>query len=159
MRPNGSPTALEARRFRAMKLLDAGWTQKEVCEELECDRSSLVRWRAAYRRRGEDGLKARPAPGRPRKLSPRQEQQLLRMLLQGARAHGYTTDLWTTRRVADLVHKRFGVEYHHDHIGRILHRHNWSVQKPERRASERNDEAVERWKRERWPKVKKTPGA
>lgn len=158
MRPNGSPEALEARRLRAMKLLDAGWTQKEVCEELDCDRSSLVRWRAAYRRRGENGLKARPASGRPRKLSAQQEKQLLRMLLQGARAHGYTTDLWTTRRVADLVHKRFGVAYHHDHIGRILHRHNWSVQKPERRASERNDEAVERWKRERWPQVKKTPG-
>jgi transposase len=142
-----------------MELIDAGWTQAEVCEELGCDRSSLVRWCADYRQRGVKGLIARPASGRPRKLTARQEAQLLRMLTQGARAHGYTTDLWTTRRVADLVRKRFKVDYHHDHIGRILHRHNWSVQKPERRASERNEEAVQRWKRERWPKVKKTPDA
>lgn len=72
-------------------------------------------------------------------------------------AHGYRTDLWTTRRIAELIERRFGVHYHRDHVGRFLAQCGWSYQKPERRARERDEAAIERWKRTRWPQVKKTP--
>jgi transposase len=79
--------------------------------------------------------------------------------LQGATAHGYRTELWTTQRIADLVYKRFKVRYHRDHIGRLLHQLGWSHQQPERRAAERNEQLIADWKRTVWPAVKKTPAS
>jgi transposase len=65
--------------------------------------------------------------------------------------------LWTTRRVAELIRRQFAVRYHPNHVWRLLVGLGWSYQKPERRARERNEAAIERWKRQRWPAVKKTP--
>ena len=79
----------------------------------------------------------------------------MRLLLRGARAHGHATDLWTTARVARVIFREFRVRYHRAHVGRLLHGLGWSVQKPERRALERNEERIEHWKREIWPRIKK----
>lgn len=79
-----------------------------------------------------------------------------RVLLKGAAAAGFPTDLWTCPRVAQVIQKRFGVGYHVDHIGRLLHGLGWSPQKPERRAVERNEAEIRRWAKEDWPRVKKT---
>jgi transposase len=70
--------------------------------------------------------------------------------------HGYRTNLWTTARIAELIDREFGIQYHRDHVGRLLHSLKWSPQKPERRALERNDEAIEHWKQKHWPRIKKT---
>jgi transposase len=70
--------------------------------------------------------------------------------------HGYRTNLWTTARIAELIRREFGVQYHRDHVGKLMHALNWSPQKPERRALERNEQAIERWKQKDWPRVKKT---
>jgi transposase len=72
-------------------------------------------------------------------------------------AHGYATDLWTTARIAEVIEASFGISYHPDHVGRLMRQLGWSHQKPERRAVERDDAAIERWKRTRWPRVKKKP--
>lgn len=159
MRPKGSAVELEGRRLRAMKLLDEGLSLNEVGRRVGCAAISVLRWRDARDEQGTEGLKVRSSPGRPRKLAVRQEQQLLRLLRQGATAHGFSSDLWTTKRVAELIESRFGVEYHHDHIGRLLHRLGWSVQRPERRARERDEEAIQQWKQKDWRRVKKTPRA
>jgi len=119
--------------------------------------SSVVRWQLAYRRDGARGLAPKPARGRPAKLSPGQKRQLVRLLLRGPLAFGYRTDLWTTRRVAELIRRHFRVRYHPNHLWRLLVGLGWSYQKPERRARERDEAAIERWKRQRWPAVKKTP--
>jgi transposase len=87
---------------------------------------------------------------------PAQQRRLVRLLLKGPLAHGYRTNLWTTARIAELITREFGVTYHRDHVGRLMHRLGWSHQKPETRAAERNEEAIDRWKREDWPRVKKT---
>jgi transposase len=71
-------------------------------------------------------------------------------------AHGYRTELWTTQRIADLIERRFGVKYHRNHVGKLLHQIGWSHQKPERRAIERDEVAIAEWKRSVWPRVKKT---
>ena len=78
------------------------------------------------------------------------------LLLRGATAHGWRTNLWTTARIAELIRREFAIPYHRDPIGRLLHSLGWSVPKPERRALEREEEAIARGKREDWPRIKKT---
>ena len=155
MRLPGSAQVLETRRRRALALVQQGLSLNAAARRLGCAPSSVMRWVAAHRRHGEAGLRVRSAPGRPRRLTARQEARLLRELLRGAQAHGYGTDLWTTPRIAEVIEREFGVRYHRDHIGRLLARNDWSPQKPERRARERDEDAIARWKRTRWPRVKR----
>lgn len=155
MRPSGSPVQLERRRRRAIRLLAQGMTFAAVAKRIGSSISSLVRWRQAFRQKGESGLNRKQAPGRPPKLSLSQKRQLVDLLLEGPLALGYSTNLWTTRRVAEVIQRFFGIHYHPNHIWRVLRQLGWSCQKPERRARERDEEAIERWKRRRWPAIKK----
>jgi len=156
-RPKGSADLLEYRRHRALSLLGAGRSLNEVARLIGCAASSVMRWRDRRRRGGAKALRVRVSPGRPPKLTPHQRQRLKQLLLRGAMAHGYATELWTTSRIAALIEKHFRVTYHRDHVGRLMHSLSWSHQKPERRAVERDERAIERWKRKTWPRVKKTP--
>ena len=113
-----------------------------------------MRWMQAHHRHGESGLKVRSAPGRPRRLTGRQEAWLLRELLRGALAHGYGTDLWTTKRIAEVIEREFGVRYHRAHFSRLLARNDWTPKKPEGRSRERDEVAIARWTRTRWLRVK-----
>lgn len=155
MRPKGSPKDLEARRIRAMKLLREGRSLSEVARMVGCHASAVMRWRDAAKRGGVAALRAKPVPGRPPKVTETQLDKLVRILLKGALARGYRTDVWTTQRIAQVIQATFGVLYHRDHVGRLMHRLNWSCQKPERRALERNEDRIQRWKDEEWPRIKK----
>ena len=154
-RLKGSADLLEDRRKRALALLDSGYSLNEVGRRIGCNASSVMRWRNARRKRGAEGLRVRFSPGRPWKLDRKQRQRLVQLLLQGPMMHGYRTNLWTTARIAELIDREFGIHYHRDHVGRLLHSLKWSPQKPERRALERNDEAIEHWKQKHWPRIKK----
>jgi transposase len=158
MRPTGSPEELERRRLAALQLLGEGLLPSEVAKRIGVDRRSVRRWKAAARLEGEAGVKAHPASGRPPKLNAKDKRALEGLLLKGPLAAGFGTDLWTCPRVAQVIEERFGVQYHVDHIGRLLHDLGWSPQKPARRAIERDEEEIRRWVREDWPRVKKTPG-
>jgi transposase len=129
----------------------------EIARRVGCHASSVLRWRNALRSGGAAALKAKPAPGRPSRLTARQKSRLVGFLAKGAMAHGYRTELWTTQRIAALIERRLGVQYHRNHVGKLLHQVGWSHQKPERRAVERNEVAIADWKRSVWPAVKKTP--
>jgi len=157
MRPHGSPTDLEARRRRAVALLDTGLGVREVARQIGCSPMSVSRWRTEVRARGPDALRPKPAPGRPPRVTARQRATLLRLLLKGATAHGFSTDLWTLSRVATVIVRTFGVTYHPAHVWKILRGEGWSCQKPERRAKERDEAAIQRWRAERWPHIKKRP--
>ena len=159
MRPVGSPAELQRRRERAIALLDDGYQPVEVARMVGADRRSVRRWNGAYRKRGRKALAAKPATGRPAKLSIKEKSQLERALLKGARAAGFGSDLWTCPRVAQLIEERFGVSFHVDHIGRLLKGLGWSPQKPTRRAVERGEDTIRRWAKVDWPRVKKTPRA
>lgn len=159
MRPPGSPRTLERRRRRAIELLEEGFQPVEVASQLGVDRRSVRRWKAAYRKGGETAIQARPAPGRPSALDDKAKARLERLLLKGAKAAGFPTDLWTCPRVAEVIAERFGVEYHVDHIGRLLRGMGFSPQKPTRRAVERDEAAIKRWAKTDWSRVKKTPRA
>jgi transposase len=156
MRPRGSADLLEDRRRRALALVDEGLSLNEVGRRLGCSASSVKRWRDAWRRGGQKALKVRFSPGRPPKLSRAQGRQLVAVLLEGAMASGYATQLWTTARVAEVIWKTFRVRYHRDHVGRLLHSLGWSHQKPQKKALERNQAEIRRFLRQDWPAVKKT---
>lgn len=159
MRPSGSPEELERRRHRALELLEQGLTPVEVARQLGVDRRSVRRWKAAFRRRGERGIEARPATGRPTTLDAPAQRQLTRILLKGAQDAGFATNLWTCPRVAEVIEQRFGVHYHVNHVSRLLHGLGFSPQKPARRAVERDEAGIQQWVRSDWKRVKKTPDA
>jgi transposase len=155
-RLKGSADLLEDRRRRALALLDFGFSLNEVGRRIGCHASSVMRWREARGRCGSRALRVRCSPGRPVKLDQTRRKRLVDLLLRGPIAHGYRTNLWTTARIAEVIQREFGVQYHRDHVGRLMHSLQWSPQKPERRALERNEKAIERWKEKDWPRIKKT---
>ncbi len=157
MRPKGSAKVLVERRRRALKLLDEGLSLNEIGRRLACPASSVLRWRDQREREGDGVFEVRSSPGRPSRLTEPQKKKLAKLLLKGAMAHKYRTDLWTTARVAEIVDRELGVRYHRDHIGRLLHSIGFSCQKPDRRAMERDEQRIEHWKQKEWPRIKKTP--
>ena len=154
-RLKGSADWLEDRRRRALALWDTGLSLNEVGRRIRCAPSSVLRWLRARRRGGAEALRVRFSPGRPLQLGVRQRRRLLKLLVKGPPAHGYRTQLWTTARIAAVIRREFGVDYHRDHVGRLMHRLHWSPQMPETRAVERDEPGIERWKRKQWPRVKK----
>jgi len=156
MRPSGSAEFLEARRLRALEYIDRGLQPVEVARKIGVDRRSVRRWKASFLKDGPEAIRAKPLPGRPPRLSPREKKRLEAILLRGARPAGFSTDLWTCPRIVWVIEKVFGVHYHVDHIGRVLHALGWSPQRPQRRAVERDEEAIRSWVKIDWPRVKKT---
>lgn len=120
----------EDRRRRALALLDDGYSLNEVGRQIGCNASSVMRWRDARRQGEDEALQVRFSPGRPLKLSATPRKKLVRLLLKGPLAQGYRTNLWTTARIAALIESEFGVSYHPDHIGRLMHDLGWTPQKP-----------------------------
>jgi transposase len=151
-RPFGSAAELERRRFQAVQAVRQGESPEVVARVVGVNRSSMYRWLKLAET--ADGLVAKPHPGPAPRLSPEQHRRLEALLLEGAKAHGWTTQLWTCARMVKLIDRHFGVSFHHDHVGRFLRaRLGWSPQKPRRRARERNEDQIEFWKRERFPKI------
>lgn len=155
MRPQGTPRQLEKRRRQAIQLLNKGKTVSAIARWIGASKSSVVRWRDAYHLNGLKALRPRPTPGRPSRLTSRQKEGLTRALVEGPLAAGYTTDLWTLKRVAQVIWKRFRIRYHPNHLWRLLGQLGWSCQKPERRAKQRDEKAIMRWKQSNWPRIKK----
>lgn len=156
MRTKGTPAELEARRLRAAELLGQGKGTNEVARLVGVTSSCVSKWRKTLKKRGPDGLRAKPQPGPRPRLNGSQKRRLVAALRRGGVAAGYDSDLWTCRRVRDLIGKTFGVWYDFNHVGRILHALGFSVQKPESRARERDEKAIARWRMEDWPHIKKT---
>jgi transposase len=151
-RPYGSASALELRRRQAVLAVQKGDRAKDVARITGVTPRSIYRWLKLSQL--PDGLVAKPHTGPPTRLSLTQQKQLEEMLRQGAQAHGWPNQLWTTQRIALLIHRHFGVSLHHDHVGRFLRqRLKWSPQKPRRRARERDEEAITRWKRDVFPAI------
>jgi transposase len=157
MRPSGTPEALEARRKIAARLLAQGKSLTEVAATVGCSKSSASRWQQAWKSSGTAALRPKRHPGPPPKLNHQQQQRLLAALRQGTRHWGYASAGWTGPLVRDLIRRLFGVQFHVDYVGTLLHKLGWSPQKPERRARERKERAIARWHRDHWPRLKKEP--
>jgi len=109
MRPKGSAEVLEDRRRRGLALLQRGLSLNAAARQLGCAASSVMRWRDAVRQHGRAGLTVRPTPGRPSRLTAAQQQRVVRVLVKGAIARGYRTELWTTARIAAVIKDLCGV--------------------------------------------------
>jgi len=154
-RPIGTAAELERRRRRAVNLLDQGESPSTIARILGVHETSVHRWRR--RARHGPGLDAKPHPGRPPFLSPEQWAEVQRLLLQGAKEHGWPNDLWTAGRVTALIHRHFGVKYHPEHVRSVLkERFDWSSHKPAIRPREQNEKEVERWKDDEFPRILRT---
>jgi transposase len=158
MGSKGSASELEARRRLAVRRVNEGWQQKDVAAVLGVSTKAVNNWVAAYRERGDDGLTPKPHPGPKPKLSERQERSVLSWLAKGPKAFGYETDLWTTRRLAEVIEKRHGVRFNSNYMAEWLTRRGCSPQKPETRSVERDNPAIARWVAEDWPRIKKSRG-
>jgi transposase len=152
MRSEGTAAELERRRRRAVRLVDAGERPGVVARILGVTPSSLSRWRRLARL--PDGLAAKPALGPTPRLSDEQLTALETLLHLGAVAHGWPNHLWTAARVARLIQRHFGIGYHPEHVRKILKtRLGWTSQKPQKHARECNDQEVERWIADDWPRI------
>ncbi len=139
-----------------MALLDQGQSQSQVARKLGVTPAAVSQW-AKWRRQGGDAaLQAKPHPGPQPKLTAKQRTKLEKLLRQGPRKHGYTTELWTLTRVAQVVEKHFGVSYSCPGLWHVMRGLGWSAQKPERLARERDDQAVATWRKQDWPRLKKS---
>jgi len=151
----GSRKDAERRRMRAMTLLDQGRSQSDVARHLGVTPAAVSQWVKARREGGEEALRAKPHPGPTPRLNDRQLKQLEKRLVRGPRKHGYPSELWTLKRVAEVIEKHFGVTYDPSGVWHLLNRMGWSCQKPERRARERDEDAIVQWRKKDWPRIKK----
>lgn len=147
------------RRVRAARLLQEGKTPPEVAALVGAPRQTVYRWRDVLESEGFEALRTMSKGGRPARLGAEELARLQVALLEGPTAHGFGTPLWTLKRVRVFVEREFGVRYSEVHIWRLLGQLGFSSQKPERRALERDEAAIEHWKKRTWPGLKKKPSA
>jgi transposase len=145
----------EGRRLRAFELKERGWKQTEIADALGVSEGAVSQWMKRLREKGVEGLRHKPPPGAPPRLSEDERARLPELVAQGAEAHGFRGDVWTCERVAEVIRREFGVSYHPAHVSRLLKKLRLSLQKPERRADQRDEEAIEHWKNQKWPSLKK----
>jgi putative transposase len=147
---------LEERRLTGARLLAEGTlSHAEVARELEVSRTTVARWAQALERGGEVALKARLAPGREPSLDAEAKRRLLEDLGRGPLAWGYENDEWTLPRVAEVLWRTRRVRHHPSHLSRLLGRLGWSTQRPQARATQRNEQAIERWLEEDFPAIQR----
>lgn len=150
---------LQARRLRAAELFAAGVHAAEVARQLGVSRQAASRWHAAWKAGGTNALASRGPTGPTPRLSDAQLVEVERALRKGAVANGFVGELWTLDRIALVIGRLTGVRHHPAHVWAILrYRLGWTVQRPRRRAAERDQAAIDHWVAADWPRIKKTPG-
>jgi transposase len=150
---------LQARRLRAAELFAAGVRPAEVARQLGVSRQAASTWHAAWKAGGTSALASRGVTGPTPRVSDTELARVEQALLEGAVAHGFQGELWTLDRVAELIWRMTGVRHHPAHVWALLrYRMGWSVQRPRRRAAERDQDAIDHWVKVDWPRIKKKPG-
>lgn len=118
---------------------------------------AVNQWVSRAEEKGREAHRAVPRSGRPHDGPPPQQDILPSILVRGALAYGYTSDLWTLPRIVDVVEKEWGVRYSRNRMWELLKAHGLSWQKPHRQAREKNLDAVRPRKRSSRPRYKKKP--
>jgi transposase len=144
----------EWRRLRALQLKERGRFQRHTATALGVTEDAVSRWLVRARNGGPEALRSRTSPGRPPKLSPAQKCLIPEFLWHGAEAYGFRGEVRTGARIAHVIAEEFGARYHKDHVGRLLRELHWTPQVPIRRAIQRDEEAIRRWRDEVWPELR-----
>jgi transposase len=155
MRPECDAECREWRRFRALALKKAGWTQKDIAAALDVTKGAVSQWLVAARDHGSPALRPHLRSGRPTELTPAQKRLIPDCLWHGAEAYGFRGERWTCERVAKVLEQEFDVSYSKSHVSRILKAMGWTPQVPITRAIQRDEEAISHWRTEIWPELKK----
>jgi transposase len=132
-------------------LHEQGWRGKAIAAALGVTAGAVSQWLKRARTGGREALRSHPPPGPTPKLTEAQRVALLPVLEKGAEAYGFVGDVWTTKRIAVVIKRAFGVSYHPAHGSRLMRRLGWSVQKPVKRASQRDEAQVAAWRDQTWP--------
>jgi transposase len=156
LRHPGDLQWLERRRLQAADLFAQGKAKAEVAGELGVSAQTAGRWYGRWRDGGTAGLRT-ARQGKPAQLGPTELAKIRRVLDRGPVAAGFDNDLWTLARVAEVIERVTGVVHHPGHVWRILKRMRWSLQRPARKAVERNEAEIARWVAEEWPQILQTP--
>jgi putative transposase len=113
---------METRRLAAAKELLTGASQSQVARRYGVSRTTASRWHRSIAQKGFEGMRRRRATGRPSRLTADQVEAVRRMYFDGAMVHGFSTDRWTTGRLALAIERRFAIRYDQDHVGRLMHK-------------------------------------
>lgn len=143
--------------MRAIELRDKGWTQASIATALGVTQPAVNQWLKLARDEGKEALRSRSRLGQAACLSEEQLRLLPQFLELGPAAFGFSGELWTCPRIARVIEQEFGVTYHPDHVRRLMHRLDWSYQKPIVRASERDEAVVAEWLDRSWPAIQRKP--
>jgi transposase len=148
---------MEERRLEGGRLLKKGkLSQSAIASQLGVSRATVSVWNKQLQAGGLRHLRRRATPGRPTRLTAEQGKALLRCLKRGALSAGFATDRWTLPRIQKVSERQFGVTYHVNYLSRLLQKLGWSPQVPLPRARERDEELIEAWLRQDWPRIKKS---
>lgn len=147
--------ALEKRRLTAGKLFHRGESQAKVAAKLHVTTAAACKWYAKWKADKEKGLLSKGPTGADPILNTKKRQILKKAILSGPSHAGYDTDFWTLERIRALVKKKLKVNLGTTSVWRAVIGLGFSVQKPERRARERNEKAITDWKQKKFPKLKK----
>jgi transposase len=144
--------------MRAAELFEAGMRQVDVVSRLEVSAQTASRWYRSWQAGGRDALVGAARLGRTPRLSDEQLAEVQTALLAGPKAHGFGTDMWTLARISQVIEQVTGVRYAPSQTWLILRqRLGWTRQRPARRASERDQQAIEQWIKKDWPRIKRGP--
>jgi transposase len=149
--------AREWRRVRAWELHQQGWTGKAIAAALGASEAAVSTWLKRARAGGAEALGRHPPPGATPKLTADQRAQLPAILAKGAEWYNFIGNVWTTKRVAAVIKREFGVTYHPAHVSRLVRQVGLSLQKPVVRATQRDEDAIRAWQAETWPALQAKP--
>lgn len=144
----------EQRRLRAVKFFENGMRQAAVARRLRVTKPAVHYWYTTWQQAGKAGLRARRPGPRPQ-LTPEKAAHLRQILLRGAHAAGYATELWTLQRIAQTLRAKLRLSYQTSQVWYIMRALGWSNQKPETRYRDRNEAAIKRWQQDTWPRIQK----
>ncbi len=147
----------EGRRLRALELHEQGWTGSRIAEALGVSPGAVSQWLKAAREGGREALRRRPRGAKAPKLTAEQRGQLPTLLARGAEAYGFIGEVWTTARVAAVIRREFGVRHHPAHVSRILKGIRWTLQKPVKRSTKRDEAAITAFREEHEPSLRAKP--
>jgi transposase len=145
---------IQQKRAEAIALFEQDLSNSEIARRIGINRSTVSGWKQLWQTQEKEGLQLH-TPGRTARLNAEQVEKILQALLQGPEAHGFPTPLWTLERIAEVIFRETGVQYNSHYVAELLHQWDWSAQKPEPVAKERDEAEIARWKAEEWPRIKK----
>lgn len=145
----------EKRRLKAAKMFKKGKTQAEVAKKFNVTPAAANQWYETWKEGGREALKSKGHPGFLSELAEDNRQKLKKILLSGPVKYGYSTELWTLARIAEVIKKEFKITFSEVWVWHIIRDLGFTPQKPQVKAKQRNEKAISEWKTKTLPDLKK----